>query len=109
MAQRSQITFRKGAQLGLLAALVVFAPGCGGLFYAIEAGSASSKLEQAKQLDAEHRSPYHYFSAQEYLKKASEEAASADYSDAIDMAEEAAKHADEAIKDSRSVMKESGR
>ncbi|MFO0659359.1 MAG: DUF4398 domain-containing protein [Polyangiaceae bacterium] len=99
------------AAKALRVALVVSAglsmTGCGGLYYAVEAGAASSKLEQARLQDAEHKAPYHYFLAQEYLKKASEEAASADYSDAIDLAEAAADEATKAINISRTVMKES--
>lgn len=112
--KRSGMNRRVVGVAGVFRAVMLIAAGlaltgCGGLYYAVEAGAASSKLEQARQQDAEHKAPYNYFLAQEYLKKASEEAASADYSDAIDLAEAAADEAEKAITKSRMVMKESER
>jgi hypothetical protein len=83
--------------------------GCGGFFYGIYAGGASSKLEQAQQLGAEKYAPYEYYYAQEHLQKAMEEAASADYGDAINLADEADKFAEKAITLSRQAHEGAGR
>jgi hypothetical protein len=71
--------------------------GCGGFFYAINAGGASSKLETAQQLGAEKYAPYEYYVAKEHLWKAMELAATSNYGDAIDLVDEAEKAADKAI------------
>ena len=71
--------------------------GCGGTLYAVKANSASSRLETAQALGAEKYAPYEYFYAKEHLAKAMEEAAAADYGDAIDFADTAAEYADKAI------------
>lgn len=83
--------------------------GCGGALYAVEIGSASSKVEQAKQLGAETLAPYEYYFAREHLKKAMSEAAEGDYSDAINLAEIAEQHADKAIKLARDAHRGAGR
>ncbi len=77
--------------------------GCGNFFYAIYSTGATSKLETAQALGAEKYAPYHFYYAQEHLWKAAEEAATADYGDAIDYADEAEKAADEAIKLSKAA------
>lgn len=83
--------------------------GCGGFLYAIDASSAASKLETAQALGAEKYAPYEYHYAHEHLQKAMEEAASADYGDAIDFADEAEKYADKAIALSKQAHEGSGR
>jgi hypothetical protein len=86
---------------GLAFALVMSAPaitGCGSTLYAIHANSASGKLEQAHELGAEQSAPYEYFYAKEHLQKAQTEAAEADYSDAVDLAEASEEHAEKAIR-----------
>jgi Domain of unknown function (DUF4398) len=83
--------------------------GCGGFFYAIYAGGATSKLETAQQLGAEKYAPYEYHYAKEHLLKAMEEASSADYGDAIDLAEEAEKSAEKAILLSKQAHEGAGR
>jgi hypothetical protein len=83
--------------------------GCGGFFYAIYAGGATSKIETAQQLGAEKYAPYEYHYAKEHLLKAMEEAASADYGDAIDLASEAEKSADKAIVLSKQAHEGAGR
>jgi hypothetical protein len=83
--------------------------GCGGVLYAVNAGSASSKVEEAKALGAEQLAPYEYYLAVEHLKKASFEASQADYGDANDLAEAAEEFADKAIKLSREAHKGAGR
>jgi hypothetical protein len=83
--------------------------GCGGSLYAIQASSAASKLEEAKQLGAEKAAPYEYFYAREHMTKASEEAAQGDYGDAIDLAEIAEESADKAIRLTREAKRGAGR
>jgi hypothetical protein len=98
------------AAVGVLAALCLFGTsGCGGFFYAIYAGGATSKLETAQQLGAEKYAPYEYYYAKEHLQKAMEEASSADYGDAIDLASEAEKSADKAIVLSTAAHEGAGR
>src|ERR1044071_5896894 len=84
------------AAFGLFLCLVG-TTGCGGFFYAISASSASSKLEQAQALGAEKYAPYEYYYAYEHLWKAMEEAATAEYGDAIAFAGIAEEHAEKAI------------
>ena len=103
---------RTGSRVGVaaLAALcLVGTSGCGGFFYAIYAGGASSKLEAAQQLGAEKYAPYEYHYAKEHLLKAMEEASSADYGDAIDLAQEAEKSAEKAILLSKQAHEGAGR
>lgn len=83
--------------------------GCGGTIYAIKASSASSKLETAQALGAERYAPYEYYYAYEHLWKAMEEAATADYGDAIDFAGVAEEYAEKAIELSNDALKASGR
>ncbi len=90
-------------------ALVVSTTGCGGFFYAIYAGGASSKIETAQQLGAEKYAPYEYYFAKEHLQKAMEEASSADYGDAIDLASEAEKSAEKAITLAKQAHEGAGR
>jgi len=71
--------------------------GCGSTLYSIQATSASGKLEQARELGAEQSAPYEYFYAKEHLQKAQSEAAEADYSDAVNLAEASEKYAEKAI------------
>jgi hypothetical protein len=85
----------------LMLALALSVPavaGCGNTLYAIQANSASGKLEQARELGAEQSAPYEYFYAKEHLQKAQTEAAEADYSDAADLAAASEEHADKAIR-----------
>jgi hypothetical protein len=96
-----------GAALGL--ASLTGITGCGGTIYAIKASSASSKLETAQALGAERYAPYEYYYAYEHLWKAMEEAASADYGDAIDFADTAGDYAEKAIKLSKTAHEGSGR
>ena len=72
--------------------------GCGNTLYSIQANSASGKLEEARELGAEQSAPYEYFYAKEHLKKAQSEAAEADYSDAVDLAEASEEYAVRAIR-----------
>jgi hypothetical protein len=92
--------------LALAAALT---SGCGGTIYAFTANSASSKLETAEALGAEKYAPYEYYYAREHLWKAREEAAVADYGDAIDFADVAEEYADKAITLSKQAHEGAGR
>ena len=83
--------------------------GCGVFFYAIYVGGATSKLATAEQLGAEKYAPYELYYAQEHLNKAMEEAATANYGDAIDLAESADKSAEKAITLSRQAHEGAGR
>ena len=82
--------------------------GCGNTLYAIQANSASGKLEEARELGAEQSAPYEYFYAKEHLKKAQSEAAEADYSDAVDLAEASKVYADKAIRLAREARSGAG-
>jgi len=83
--------------------------GCGGTVYAITANSAASKLETAQALGAEKFAPYEYWYAHEHLYKAMEEAAAADYGDAINFADTADEYAEKAITLSKQAHEGSGR
>ncbi len=95
--------------LGVGAALGLATTGCGNAIYAFQAGSASSKVEEAHELGAEKLAPYEYYYAKEHLDKASEEASEADYSDAINLAETSEEYADKAIRLSREAERGAGR
>ncbi|HEX7602326.1 MAG TPA: DUF4398 domain-containing protein [Polyangiaceae bacterium] len=96
--------------LGLLAALACLGTtGCGGALYAITASSASSKLETARALGAERYAPYEYWYANEHLWKAMEEASSAEYGDALNLADTAEEYADKAVTLSRQAHEGAGR
>jgi hypothetical protein len=83
--------------------------GCGHTLYVFQANAAASRLEEAKELGAEKLAPYEYFYAQQHLEKAQEEAASADYSDASNLAEVAEEFADKAIRLARDAHRGGGR
>jgi sulfur transfer complex TusBCD TusB component (DsrH family) len=83
--------------------------GCGNTLYAVQASSASSKLEEARELGAEQYAPYEYFYAREHLQKAQTEASEADYSDAIDLAETSEEYAEKAIRLTREAHRGAGR
>lgn len=77
--------------------------------YAVQASSASSKLEEARELRAEELAPYEYYMAVEHLQKARSEAAEADYGDAIEFAEICEQHADKAVRISQEAHRSAGR
>jgi hypothetical protein len=71
---------RSLAQLALAAAVAVAAVGCGSAVYIKRVTlDASSSVAAAKAVDAETWAPYEYTRAIEYLHKAREEAALADF------------------------------
>jgi hypothetical protein len=85
------------------------ASGCGGTLYAINASSAASRLEEAKELGAEQLAPYEYYYAKAHLEQAQIDASEASYSDAVDYAETAEEYADKAVNLSKAARKASGR
>lgn len=97
------------ATAAMVAAVALLSAGCGGAIYAVQASGAASKLEEAKALGAEKYAPYEYYYAREHLMKASEEAAQADYGDAVELAEIAEESADKAIKLTRDSKRGAGR
>jgi hypothetical protein len=102
--------FLRRAQLALVGALALFgAAGCGNTIYAIQANSASNKVEEAHELGAEKLAPYEYYYAKQHLEKAQEEAAEADYSDAINLAEASEEFADKAIRLTKEAHRGAGR
>lgn len=97
------------ARVTMVLASLAALTGCGATLYAIQASTAASKLEEAKELGAEKHAPYEYYYAREHLTKAQEEAHQADYGDAIDLAEIAEEAADKAIRLSREAHRGAGR
>ena len=93
----------------LALACALLGSGCGGVWYSARANTVAGKVEQAKEVGAESNSPYEYYSAKERVTKAREEAAHADYSDAINLLDEAEEIADKAIQQSTAVRKGAGR
>jgi hypothetical protein len=83
--------------------------GCGNTIYAVQVNAASSKVEEAHELGAEQYAPYEYYYAKEHLEKAQTEAAEADYSDAVDLAEASEEYADKAIRLAREAHRGAGR
>jgi hypothetical protein len=96
------------AAFGLALASLVLS-GCGGTLYAINASSANSSLEEAKELGAEQLAPYEYYYAKAHLEQAQVDASEASYSDAINYAETAEEYAQKAINLSKAAHKASGR
>ncbi len=82
---------------------------CGPSLYTFNIIPASQAVEQARQANAAEHAPYEYFYAQSYLDKAREEAAEANYQDAIRFAERASEFGTKARDMSRRRMREMGR
>ena len=100
--------FLRLAALGLGLALASLT-GCGGTLYAINASSANSRLEEAKELGAEQLAPYEYYYAKAHLEQAQIDSQEASYSDAINYAGNAEEYADKAVNLSNAARKASGR
>lgn len=83
--------------------------GCGGVLYTASIFSAESRLEKAEALGAERYAPYEYWYAREHLLKAKEEAATADYGDAIDFADTASEYAEKAATLAKQAHEGAGR
>ena len=71
--------------------------GCGSVYYTVSINAAQARLEQAREMGAETKSPFEYYYAREHLRQAQVEAAEASYSDAASMAETAETYAQKAI------------
>jgi hypothetical protein len=82
--------------------------GCGNAIYVMQVNSASSRVEEAREIGAEQLAPYDYYYAEEHLKKARQEAAEADYGDAIKLASAAEEHAAKAVKLAREARQRTG-
>ena len=100
---------RARALLAIAGVALVAVTGCGNTIYAFKANSAANKVEEAHELGAEKLAPYEYFYAKLHLEKAQEEAAEADYSDAINLAESSEDYADKAIRLTRAAQRGAGR
>jgi Domain of unknown function (DUF4398) len=107
MKRCSLLTRRTACALTIAGGLLLTA--CGNTVYAIQANSASNALAEARELGAEKLAPYEYYYAKEHMEKAQEEAAEADYSDAINLAEAAEEFANKAIRLSREAQRGAGR
>jgi hypothetical protein len=59
----------------LLVTTLAVLPGCGGVYYAVTANAAQSRLEQAREMGAETATPFEYYSAREHLREAQRQAA----------------------------------
>jgi hypothetical protein len=100
---------RRAFSLLAVALFSFVAGGCGNTLYAMQIGSASSKLEEARELGAEQYAPYEYWFALQHIEKAQSEASEADYSDAVNLAEIGEEYADKAIKLARDAHRGAGR
>lgn len=83
-----------------LLAMLCAAPaltGCGSVYYTVNVGAATARLEQARQMGAEQVAQYEYYFAKEHLRQAQVEAAAASYGDAASYAETAEMYAQQAI------------
>src|SRR5690349_12901388 len=90
----------RGIGLALVLCAFGVAPtltGCGSVYYAVSVNAAQSRLEQARQVGAEHQAPFEYYFAKEHLRQAQIEAAEASYGDAAAYAETAEQYAQKAI------------
>jgi hypothetical protein len=96
-----------GSILAVLAGLAAIGglSGCGGLYYAVAMGGASSRVEEARVLGAETSAPYEYYYAREHLLQAELEAAEASYSDAAHYAETAEEYAAKAVDVARAARR----
>jgi hypothetical protein len=102
--------YRRVVASGALAvAALALVPGCGNAIYAVQVSSASSRLEEARELRAEELAPYEYTMAVEHLKQARTEAAEADYGDAITFAETCEEYSEKAIRISQEAHRSAGR
>ncbi|HEX6272669.1 MAG TPA: DUF4398 domain-containing protein [Polyangiaceae bacterium] len=107
-SQAFSVTRKLAVTLAALGAAVCLT-GCGHAMYAMNANSASAKLEEAHELGAELYAPYEYWFAQEHLDKAQTEASEGDYGDAIELAAIGEQYADKAIQLARDAHRGAGR
>jgi len=79
--------------------------GCGGVQYAVAVNAASSRVEEAKAVGAEHLAPFEYYCATEHLEQAQIEASEASYSDAVNFAREAEQYAGKAVELTQAALR----
>lgn len=92
-----------------VAAILTMFAACGPSLYTFNIVPASQAVEQAREANAAEHAPYEYFYAQSYLDKAREEAAEANYQDAVRFAERANEFGTKARDLARRRMREQGR
>ena len=73
----------------LLAALLVISFGCGPVESTSLIVQSDTALQGAKTADAEKKSPYEYYAAEQYLHKAREKWGTSDFEYSIDYAKDA--------------------
>jgi hypothetical protein len=93
----------------LLGLLAFAATGCVGTVYAVKANGAAASVEEARTIGAEKYAQFEYYFAKAYLEKAMEEAAQAEYGDAIEFADISEESAEKAIELSRAAHRGAGR
>jgi hypothetical protein len=108
-ANETPVRFGQGGRALACVVAVVLTAGCGNAIYAFKANSAANKVAEAHELGAEKLAPYEYYYAKAHLEKAQEEAAEADYSDAINLAETSEEYADKAIRLTKAAQRGAGR
>jgi hypothetical protein len=91
----------RGRALSLVAVLGLAALGCGPVRYVRDVGQAAAAVEDARAAQAEKYAPYWWTRATEYLHKAREVAAYADYQGASRFGQIAAEAATRAAADAR--------
>jgi hypothetical protein len=101
--------FRSALAATTVAVFALATAACGNAIYAVQANSASSRLEEARELRAEELAPFEYYMAVEHLQKARSEAAEADYGDAIVFAEVCEEYSEKAIRISQEAHRSAGR
>ena len=92
-----------------LVVLSVAVFGCGPTLYAVNASPAARVIEEAREAGASEHAPYEFHYARENLLKAREEAAEANYQDAVRFAELAEEYGTKARDLARRRMREMGR
>lgn len=71
--------------------------GCGTALYLSKIGGAKERLEEARELGAEEKTPYEYYAAKARLEEAKKEASRAEYGDAIRLAKESRNYSRQAV------------
>lgn len=89
--------------------MAVLATGCNPMLYAMNVGSASRSVEEARLAEAPDNAPYEYYLADAYLDKAREEAAEGQYQDARRFASVAEENGVKARDIARRHLRETGR
>jgi hypothetical protein len=83
-ASRAVVSYARASRAWVLAAaLVVTALGCGPVTYGLEVSKAERVIEEARAENAAYYAPYELHYAQAHLEQAHEQAARAQYEDAI--------------------------